>query len=300
MIPDNDWYGHKLAFAHYCGMQRPLPIFGSLVHGWYPDIVESVGGRKISSAPLFVWNQRHLQQAARLAIPNVQCVGAPFLYAKANLLANGVTDVRPGTGTFVLPGHSGESTQHEFAARRLIDSVEQDFSPPFTISIYYQDFAKPHTDMFRSAGWRVVSFGSRNEPMFLYRLIAEMSRHKALVADAPQTGVWYGAALGLHTTVVNDAHWTTTRTSPNPLINRWPELAQGIDGEAAMALSGVELGQESMRSPKELAAVLGWTSHTKRFLAGGIGKLADIRYGRQLRSGSISAKNEAHLRNRAG
>lgn len=298
MIPDNDWYGHKLAFAHYCGLQRSRPIFGSLVHGWYPDIVESVGRRKISSAPLFVWNQRHLKQAAELAIPNVQCVGAPFLYARQNLLGSSAPDVRPGSGTFVLPAHSGESTQHDFAVRRLIDSVEQDFSPPFTISIYYQDFAKPHTDRFRDAGWRVVSFGSRNEPMFLYRLIFEMSRHKALVADSPQTGVWYGAALGLHVTVVGGARWTTG-ASRNSLPNRWPELDGGIDGEAAMALAAIELGQESMRSPKELASLLGWTSPAKRVLAGGIGRLADYRYGKELRSGLISAKHEEYLRNRS-
>lgn len=287
MIPDNDWYGHKLALAHFCGLQHPEPVFGSVMHGWRADMSPGEGHRRITSAPLFVWNERLLTQAHGFGVKNVKSFGAPFLYGVQNLFPDGPPEGSQRRGTLVFPSHSADNNQRDLFARELIDSVEQDFTPPFTVSMYYQDIEKPHTAIFRNADWRIVSFGSRADPMFLYRMISEMVRHTAMVADVPQTGVWYAAALGLHVTVVRDACWNTSDKVDSHLVDRWPDLTGGLVGPPAIEMADYELGRSFMRSPLELQDLLGWTSPIKRNLARGLGGVIDLQRGKSVRSGFI-------------
>jgi hypothetical protein len=248
--------------------------------------------------PVFFWNQRHLDQANALGIPNVRSIGAPFYYALENLYPAYTPAAVSRSGTLVLPSHSAEETLKAFSVQQMIEFVERNFSAPFTVSVYYQDLATTDLHPFQEADWRVVSFGSRRNPMFLYQAIAEMSRHSAFVADGPQTGLWYAAALGLQVTVINPQEWGANDIHAAESDSRWRQLSQGIGGTQAQKLAGQELGHDFVLEPTQLERALGWNSRIKRSGAWALGKAIDLRHGTAIRQGNITDRNLAYLRKR--
>jgi hypothetical protein len=287
-MPDNDFYGHRTALARYCGLRQSSPaVFGSIRHGWQPDLGE-IGERRIPSAPIFVWNRREQDEAARRGIPNVIAIGAPFLYA-ASTLAAGDGGPPVGAGTIVFPLHSGGMTHTSQDHGQLIEQVEAEEQGPFTVSVFYQDLHRPEVvEPFRRAGWRRVSFGSRDDPLFLTRLVLELAAHRAVVSDLVSSAVWYGAHLGRRVRLMGPTPQIVRRSGSDPQLERyerWPQLREpGVEGEAATALAAVELGADCMRSPDELAALLGWRSW-HRYAAPVVRLAIDARHGNDLRRG---------------
>ena len=285
MMPDNDYYGHRTAMARYCGLKQLSPaVFGSIRHGWQPDL-GSIGDRTLKAAPIFVWNEREQRQAAERAIPNVVAIGAPFLYGVASLQP-GTTDPRAGLGTIVFPLHSDGFTEALQDRQRFIDEVEHHEQGPFTVSIYYQDLDRPGAvEPYRRAGWRVVSFGTRDDPQFMPRLILELQSHAAVVSDVLCSAIWYGAHLGRRVRILGAPPSLSDRALPDGLAQRWPEVhGDGVSGARARDLAAIELGVDHLRSPDELAQVLGWRSW-HRYAAPLVRLAVDARHGSELRRG---------------
>jgi hypothetical protein len=285
MMPDNDYYGHRTAMARYCGLKQLSPaVFGSIRHGWQPDLGQ-IGDRTLTAAPIFVWNEREAAQAAERAIPNVVPIGAPFLYGVAAMAAGAGPPA--GTGTIVFPLHSDGFTEARQDRPHLIGAVEAAEPGPYAVSIYYQDLARPEVvEPFVQAGWRVVSFGSRDDPMFMPRLILELQAHQVVVSDLVCSAIWYGAHLGRRVRVMGPPpSFSDDRPLIGELRDRWPDLYRdGIEGPAAVELAAVELGVPCMRPPDELAELLGWRSWHR--YAARLGRLAvDARHGNELRRG---------------
>lgn len=281
MIPDNDWYGHKHILSLYCGRLRPAAIFGTLMHGWRPGLAGS-GHRRFSSAPLFVWNEMLVAESLRAGVPNVRAVGAPFLYL-AELLRQSGPNHAQGTGTLCFPYHSAETVLVKQDHRRFIEHVEATEPGPYTASIFYQDMARPgYCDEFRNADWRITSFGTRSDPLFLFRLHAEILAHEVVIADQLGTSVWYAGALGRRVRIAPGTPTATRAGRADPLAHyasTFPALHNdGLEPRAAQEEALTQLGYESMLSPADLSTALGWRSR-KRVYAFAVGKLIDKRLG---------------------
>ena len=288
MMPENDWYGHKLVLANYCGLDRPPPIFGSVPHGWGPDLPAS--RRRLAMAPLFVWNDRHLQQSTRNGVRNARCVGAPFTYLVRALWPTG--DYPSGQGTLVFPSHSSEGRMETWDVHALVDRVEAECEPPFSVSVFYQEATARRTDAYREAGWRVVTFGARSEPGFLWALAREVARNGAVVGNVMQTGILYGALLGRSVRVMGPtADWIEGKGNPwnirsTPSV--WPRLhGEGLVGADARSLGQFELGWEAGVTPDALREELGWSSWPRRTGARLVAGLQDLRLGEGVRRGEV-------------
>jgi hypothetical protein len=286
MMPENNYYGHKLALSWYCGLQSPKPIFGSIPHGWALDLEYS--NRKFPYAPIFVYNQRHLSQASQLGVRNVRCIGAPFTYLARTLWRDG--SYPAGNGTLVFGSHSNEAMVETWSERDLVASVEQVCEPPYTVSVSYQDLNRSGTKVYRDAGWRVVSFGQRNQPSFLVELAFEIVRHESVVGNLMQSALMYGALLKRRTRVLGPKpDWMGSPYDPGKIsqsLGRYPELhGVGLSSDEAGNLGKSELGWESNLPPLELARALGWTSRFRAYQALTISRGIDIIKGRQLRLG---------------
>ena len=294
MMPDNDFYGHRTAMARYCGLKQLSPaVFGSIRHGWMPEL-GAITPPRISSAPVFVWNEREQTQARERGLDNVIAIGAPFLYGVAALAA-GVERPPLGAGTIVFAQHSDGMARVSQDIERLIDEVEDQEQGPFTASIFYQDLDDPDfVEPFRRAGWRTVTFGSRADPMFLPRMILELQAHRAVVSNSVGSAIWYGAHLGRRVRVMGKPPTVTVvtgRAVDLDLAHRWPGLGgQGIDGDEAVAVANIELGYPCLRGPDELAELLGWRSW-RRYAAPLVRLAVDARHGNDLRRGGGMARS---------
>jgi hypothetical protein len=294
MIPDNWWYGHNQVLSLYCGRRAPAPIFGSVVHGWRADFTDPpLGHRRISAAPLFVWNERDRLQAEARDVPNVVTIGAPFAYLAAMLDPGSGT--RPqGAGTLCFPYHSADALQAHQDHDRLVAEVEATEPGPYTASIYYQDLDRPGImEHYEDAGWRLVSFGTRADPMFLFKMFAELLAHHSVVADGLGSALWYAALLGRSIRVLGSLpevrRGDGSLDSAHDLAARWPDIhGPGVSGPEAEQLARMELGWASMRSPSELTRLLGWRSW-RGVAARGLRRAIDVRVGAHVRRGEVGA-----------
>jgi hypothetical protein len=286
MMPENNYYGHSLALSWYCGLQSPKPIFGSIPHGWALDLEHS--NRKFPSAPIFVYNQRHLRQASQLGVRNVKCLGAPFTYLARTLWRDG--SYPAGTGTLVFGSHSNEAKVETWSERELVASVEEECEPPYTVSVTYQDVNRAGTQVFRNAGWRVVSFGQRSHPTFLVELALEIVRHEAVISNVMQSALMYGALLKRRTRVLGPKPaWMGSSYNPGKLsesLDRYPELhSSGLSPKESRVLGESELGWNSNLSPTDLIQALGFDSWSLQIAAKAIGSMVDFVHGRGARQG---------------
>jgi len=287
MMPENDLYGHKIAMSWYCGRPKPLPIFGTIPHGWAVDLEPS--NRKIEFAPLLLWNERHLSQAAALDVKNVQCIGAPFSYLVRTLWPDHVYP--RGSGTLVFPQHSHETGRNPSSIKKMVAAVEEAFEPPYTVSVAYDDWNRPSTQTWRDAGWRVISFGPRGgRSQFLVRVALEMAAHSAVVTNQANTALMYGAVLGRDVRVLGPTvEWPEPDPNPaniNAAPSLWPVLHEsGLTGERALELGKFELGWNSNVPPQRLAEILGWASVPRLAAAQVIARIIDMRLGRRWRQG---------------
>jgi len=302
VYPDNDWYGHKRIFADYCGLRSPKPVFGSIRHGWNVHLFSSgIGSQRVPTAPTFFWNQRHRDAAERNGISNAQCIGAPFSY-----LARMMWPDEPpvsGIGTIVFPSHAFEGTTFEYSISEFVTSVTDTCPPPYTVSIFYQELKQPYVNEYRRHGWRIVSFGSRGESLFLYRQAAELAAHSHVVGNVVQTAILYGALLGKHVRVVGPEprlssigsvhEKSTIETILSQQVRDGRELfptlhERGLSGAEARELGKAELGENYMLSPDALRHVLGWDSPLRTVIARSVGRILDVRLGRASRKGQVS------------
>lgn len=268
-------------------MYRPKPIYGSVVHGWKADFGDA-GQRRIKSAPLFVWNDRHRQQAEAQGIPNVVTLGSPFSYL--NRALNPGSDSPPaGSGTLFFPFHSAERTEIVQDHARLISLVEKSEPGPYTASLFYQDLLQPGVQRcYEEAGWRIVSFGARSNALFLVQLYSELLAHESVVANRLSTSLWYAGLLRRRIRVIGPApivRGVQLATSDDQLARRWPKLySVGLNGTDALHEARSELGDDFLRSRSELPEVLGWRSW-RTPTAWLVGKLIDARIGQGARLG---------------
>ncbi len=204
-------------------------------------------------------------------------------------MGRGPTERPPGRGTLCFPYYSADHVLVEQDHRQFICHVEETEPGPYTASIFYQDLVRPgYRKIFDDAGWRVVSFGSRDDPLFLFRLHAEVLSHQVVIADQLGTSIWYAGALGRRIRIAPGSPAATRHGKTEPLrdlTSRFPDLhGVGMDQLAAKEESLRQLGRASTLSPAELAQTLGWKS-AKTVLAAAVGTLIDCRRGSGPRSG---------------
>ena len=282
---DNDWYGHRRVLSEYCGV-RNKPVFATILHGWIWNVDPNRGHRRITAAPYLLWNYRHLIQARRHGIANVDAIGAPFAY-----LCRLRQDIALSpAGTVFFPQHYTDHVHFETHHHDLIHSVEKRFPGPYTVSIFYSEpkFQKI-ANIYKAAGWRVFCAGARSDSNFLANLYNCLASHIHTVSNDFSSAILYSAFLGRSVCIQKDYLW------PNSLVNRMSDdadlarlaakLFEGISGSDARTIGSRELGEELMLTPDELKRRIGWASPWKTISAQIISRLVDFKYGRAYRRG---------------
>jgi hypothetical protein len=272
----NGFYGHRSVLSAYAGQKSPgQPIFGSVIHGWFPvPEMEYVSTARWSDrVPLFVWNQRHMDWMRQHHVKNVHLLGSPFAY----LVGDSETKLGIGDGTLVLPGHSSGDEGTEIDFNRFRRLVEESSSPPWTIVAYYQDYQRlVSSGIHREDGWRLASFGHRHDPAFLPRLVDCFARHRSIVSTTLGSGFLYGMAIGLEPIIIPpvDLNLLSVELKDPVLVDFLQGLVEGTtDTECSTSFARDELGFDARKSPEDLTDLLGWKG-IRRPVASALGWVA--------------------------
>ncbi|HWJ97346.1 MAG TPA: hypothetical protein VNQ33_04245 [Acidimicrobiales bacterium] len=265
MNPENSFYGHRSVLAEAIGSDDPVPRYRAHVqHGWAPFSPVGHPERVVPSLRYLTWSGGDARTVRSQGIDGVEAVGAPFLYLRRSKGLDGSAPApRPGDGSMlVYPSHGWEREQMQGNHRRFVDEIRDRAEGPVTVCLYWIEFRQADLrQAYESAGFRVISHGTRDDPGFLWRQLDELLRHDIVASNHLSTAVWYGGAVGRDLvrfgpefTMYGEAYrqaWAAYQR------RRWPELDERIvAGADAVAMAEAELGADCLRDQAELRGLL--------------------------------------------
>lgn len=271
MKEDNHYYGHAQVLARYVGLDAAPPIWGIVQHGWNPatgfPARYPLGGR----VRKFVWNDSNRAMAISSGGRSIHAIGAPFVYAVADLTRVKVSG--PTRSTIAYPYHSAPGRPVDAHAGRWARLLQAREDGDVTVCLYWMDFEQASVRRsYEELGFRVICHGRRDDCTFLSNQLTELLQHRRVVSNRVATAMFYGAYLGLDVEVYGKVPGADGEDEALAFEaeqrRRWPELVDGgLSGSASVALGSVELGAEYRRDPSELMELLGW-SRLRRSLGG--------------------------------
>ena len=262
----NDFYGHKNVLARYTGVRGNPPILGYLQHGW-KDGAAFVDGPVARGVPKLVWTAENERETRALGHWPVRAVGAPFLYL---MRLRGEAPAPPAGSLLAFPFHTEEKTRIERDDERYAEHLAARGADSVTVCLHPQDLENQAIRAsYERRGFATTSNGNnRVDPRFLDRVFDLIARHERVTTNRVCTAIFYAAALGRGGSIGGPVPGIE-RGGSGPAASEagyaerfqrttFPELIDGVGGDAARELGERELGAESLRDPSELRRILGW------------------------------------------
>lgn len=175
-----------------------LPLPCHIEHGWTP-LTESLPTDLETQKPLMlVYSQRRKDAWKKASKIPVEIIGAPFIHYK-NLAK--FKQSPKAKGTIVFPNHSMPNFEVNFNAKefcRKLKKLPADFQP-ITVCLYWYDYIDPKSEIYREAGFEVVTTGPKlsNSLDFaknFYRLLAD---HKYACSNDIGSYTFYAVDFGV-------------------------------------------------------------------------------------------------------
>ena len=160
-----------------------------------------------------------------------------------------------------MPAHSASDRRVVFVVRNNIAEVEEKCPEPYTVSLHPHDLETEIHRQFIDCDWRVASFGSRLDPHFMDKLVAEIAGVEFVTSNRIQTSILYGGFLYKRIRIVGQDPAFTVKL--DPLVWNLAELPidelriSGMNPEMARAFAEAELGFEFLQQATDLARELG-------------------------------------------
>lgn len=262
----NDFYGHKDVLARYTGVRGNPPILGYLQHGWKAGAA-FVDGPVVPGVPKLVWTAENERATRALGHWPVHAVGAPFLYLMR--LRSEAPAPRPGS-LLAFPFHSEERTRIERDDERYAEHLAGQGAESVTVCLHPHDLENEAIRVsYENYGFATTSNGkNRFDPLFLDRVFDLVAAHERVTTNRVCTAIFYAAALGRGVSIGGPVPGIE-RGGSGPAASEadeaerfqratFPELVDGVGGDAARVLGERELGAGSLREPGELRRILGW------------------------------------------
>jgi hypothetical protein len=268
MFEDNHHYGHSDVLRRYCGLHERPKMLRQVQHGWQPG--PGFALRHVQSPwPNAVWSARNLKKCAELGCPNVEAIGAPFLYLPP------VQDQPESLGPrslLVYPFHGwAKQRVHgdmQAFAEQLHELERGEGFGPITVCLYHLEYADADIrSVFEQYGWAVTTLGSHaNNPTFLDKQREMQRRHAYVTSNRVATATFYALVSGCRFFLHGPPMGLSESQDPTgEEYDAWqraefPMLTfAGFGDRAHTAVGEAELGLEYKRSPEQLAELLGWT-----------------------------------------
>lgn len=188
MHPNNRIYGHSVILCRYAGVpeQRLGFVIPEGIRYNETTVPRTEHGMTALSYPAYL-DHAYAKAGCRV-IPSA----SPFVYA----LALVKRPERPSSGTLFMLAHSTKRTKLETDLDALATELAALPDPyqPVTVCLHPNDVAKQRP--FTSRGITCVTNGGRDDPEFLFRLIALFDTNRYVAANEVGTSTVYAFAAG--------------------------------------------------------------------------------------------------------
>ena len=173
-------------------------------------------------------------------------------------------------GTIVFPSknHFVDNNRHRVNHKELISLVEKKFKGPFTVSLFYTDFNSKISKLYKKKNWKIICFGSRLNPFFLYRLLNQLKKNKNIVFTSIVSPLFYSFYLKKKTFLfinykiknkvfpIKNKTYDLEKKDEIFYKKKYPFIFQNNQIEKKFNLSLLELGFKDMKTKKELIKLL--------------------------------------------
>ena len=249
--------------AEYAGRFPSVPVIrGHLQHGWSEAYGLSLPPRLVGWIPKFVYSDANVAASAALGVRHVVAIGDPFCYLTQQ---RGVPPTPTAPSTIVYPLHGWEQDDIVGSHDALIAAVVERERNPVTVCLYWREYDQIEVRRrYEAAGFRVITHGYRDDPLFTFRQFDELARHSRVVTNRAATALWRGALLGREAEIYGPVFSILGTGEADSYAayqrSRWPEICGGgVTGAAAQVVAAEELGQHRVRDRDELCDLIGWT-----------------------------------------
>ncbi len=294
MYLDNKWYGHKKIILNYINSNSEY-LFCTIQHGWITE--ERIkklnyGKRKITFAPFLCWNDKTKKIIESNKINNIIAIGSPFLYLIKSEKVNIRKKIK-NIGTLAFPFHSTNEENIEFDHKNFILEIEKNFTPPFVVSLYYDDLKEDIIKLYKNKGWKIINFGDRENINFLNNFINKVSKFKTVVFSEISTGLFYSMYLNIETKILHSyiyknkvyyfrdykTNIQNKKKINEKFIKKYSFLGKHkYDYEKGFSLACEELGMKYIKNSDELAKILMVNNIFIHFLSYLINLLIKLKY----------------------
>jgi hypothetical protein len=269
MMLDNYFYGNKFVLENFCKIKKKTLCFASIQHGWLSKSSAqktNLGKRFFNIYPYITWNSNLKKLLIKNKIKNVHAIGAPFLYLndkKKNAKIN-----EKGTIVFPAKCHFRDNSLIRVNHEKLIELVQKKHRGPFTVSLFYNDLNQEIVKVYKKKKWKIVCFGERLNPYFLYKLFVQLKKHKNIVFTSIVSTLFYSFYLKKKTFLllnfriknkilpIKTKIYNTEKSDETFYIKKYPFILKKNQQKKKYNLSLAELGFKDMKTKQELKELL--------------------------------------------
>lgn len=249
----NHYYGHSAVFARYLGLSSDMHIPGLIQHGWtsdsplrahFGDFNEKYMVKR--DRKYFIWSQETRLFRFESIPESVIAIGSPWLYLTKEHSQFKLTTSQP----VFFPTHGTKVIRHKSNSKKNAEQLLSEFGT-VTVCIHGDDVA----DDRYLAGWlesghRVVSAGSRRDPLFLWRLRSILSSATVHISDRVATSMFYAASIGVPCRILEMNTSLSVDSLGPSVLEKFPEFRTESDSQQEIAYR--ELGFNFVRTEVEL------------------------------------------------
>ena len=227
-------YGTNLILKEYAKFPKILPLPCHMEHGWgawkYPLVTDL-----IIDKPLMMVFNRHCLEAwkKKSKIPAV-IMGSPFIHYK-NL--HHITKKKNAKGTVAFPGHSTPDLKTQFGIKKYcqeLKNLPQKFQP-ITVCLYWLDYKDKTADIYRRAGFSVVTAGSKllKGLDFVNNFYGILSQHKYATSNLVGSYTFYAVDLKIPFFLLGESPLIINKTGKDKNAGKPTRLDESTYGRIA-------------------------------------------------------------------
>lgn len=266
-------YGFNIIIKEYAKFPKIFPLACHFEHGWTVLTDPLVTDLAVDKPLMLVFNNRRAKAWKKKSDLPVAIMGSPFCHFRK---MHHITQKKDAKGTVVFPSHSTVNLKSNFDIKEYCKNMSnfpQEFRP-ITICLLWLDYQDKGADIYRKAGFSVVTSGPKvsNSLEFVRNYYEILSSHKYATSNDVGSYTFYAIEMGLPFFLTGETPEMTMKEGrSDPNVSEKYKMTDFKRGRYVTALFST--GPITKILPEQKNFVLEEIGHNDRLSRGELNKL---------------------------